>query len=169
MVEVAIAWRNRLVHNFANNDISEKIRISLMEKENIIEGNYSGLNISSLLDRFDQEKTPRFKEITSLVRAVHNFVYEVDSVLLSKLDLKKYLEEILIYHLKKNYDANSSQRPNSRAGSIWSKDTFKQLKQIFQNYGLTSHLEEEDLKIDLEYIEKLSELSPSEAISRYID
>lgn len=170
LTKVAIPWRNRLVHNFANNEVSKEIRESLLDQKEHISSEYSGLDISSLLNRFDKSKTPRFKEITSLVHAVHNFVYKIDRILLTELDLKRYSKEVLHHHLVKKGSLKKS--PNSRAGKIWSKTnsaTLKSLKQILQNYGFTTELSENDIRLKVDYLKKISEINPKEAIKRFIE
>jgi len=72
LTNLAFKWRNRLVHIFAENQITQETRDILTNNEKFYLDNFQGLEIKRLLNRFDNSNTPSFKEITSIVEQFIN-------------------------------------------------------------------------------------------------
>lgn len=145
LVKLAVTWRNRLVHNFADNELSEDARTILSNPsyEDYIKEKYRGLNIKAVLQSFDasSKNVPKFKEITALVSASINFITDIDEKLVGIVDQNIYADEIIRHYIM--VDANSGIPSNKKdrlkkVESIWTKNQeikIKKLKNIFAQYG----------------------------------
>lgn len=163
LTEVAIQWRNRLVHYFADNQISQETRQILTDNPNYFLENFQGLDIKELLIRFDGNQAPRFKEITSLIRGIHKFVEKSDNYLLSKIDKELHFIECFDFHLKLNIESENDLK--KKMGKIYNlpiQRRINSMHQIIMNYGFT--LTDEQTKINEDWILKLSNLSLSNAM-----
>ena len=94
-VDLAIQWRNNTTHYNAENPIERESEKFLLEKAELIEKEFCGLKIGEALKHFNDGDSPTFKEVTSLIRAIHNYIEILDQYLLSRLDVKRYAYEIL--------------------------------------------------------------------------
>ncbi|SCN02041.1 hypothetical protein [Bacillus wiedmannii] len=145
LVKLAITWRNRLVHNFADNELPEDARgiLSNPNNEEYIKERYRGLNIKTVLQSFDasSKSVPKFKEITALVSASINFITDIDEKLVGTIDQNIYADEIVNHYIM--VDANSGSYSDKKerlrkVESIWAKDRetkIKKIKNIFAQYG----------------------------------
>lgn len=127
LVELALKWRNRLVHHFADNDVTSKCRRTLIENKDYIKSTFRGLEVDLLLCNFDKKgEVPKFKEITSFIQATILFISAVDEILINKLNLEQYCHEVIKNHLS---DCEDSKERIRRLDNIWSKD-FETKKRI---------------------------------------
>lgn len=103
VVDLLICWRNRMVHFDADNDISKEsrnvIESSLYEDELVIK---THLDIGQMLYSFDKKESPKFKEITFMVRKTISFIECLDRLLLDKKDTLSILDDRLCDELKNN-------------------------------------------------------------------
>lgn len=126
MVDLLICWRNKLVHYKADNNIKNESRIILKENKGIILEKHNGLDIENTLKSFDKKgEIPTFKEITSLIKATIDFVYEIDKKLIERIDVIKYADTILLQHIKEN--------KIKRLDSIFSKPKIKE-KRVLKTF-----------------------------------
>lgn len=100
-IDLAISWRNKVVHTDANNDININSRKILKENKEFIKKNYCGLDVIDTINSFDNNKYPSFKEITSLISSSINFVYLLDSKLIEKINMQEYIKSIVEYEKEK--------------------------------------------------------------------
>jgi hypothetical protein len=132
MIELAITWRNRLIHYNSDNVISQSTRDLLIRNRTRIQSDYQGLDINDLLSNYDGYKNPpRFKEVTALIRAIHKYVEILDKEIIRRLNFQAYAESVV-----KQYLNNSNK--DDRINNIWSKDqetTIKKLKNVLVNNG----------------------------------
>jgi hypothetical protein len=163
LVELAIIWRNRVVHSDARNRVGSVLASSLRKCAQEIETSYQGLIIDQTLDLVESSKAPTFKEITALVRAAHRFVDAVDQTLLATADLKLYLRQALGTHLCDD--------PVKRSAKVWGKDFERRVSaivQIAQNYGMTvTAISRQNILTSAE-IESIASLSPRQARQQLI-
>ena len=158
LAEVAIQWRNRLVHYFADNQISPETRQTLFDNPNFFLENFQGLNINELLERFDGNQAPRFKEITSLIRGIHKFVEISDVYLLGKIDKELHLIECIDFHLKLNTESESDLKKKiGKTYNLPLQRRINSMHQIIMNYGFT--LIEKQTNINEDWILNLSNLT----------
>lgn len=161
MVDLLICWRNRLVHYKAKNDIQDESRKILNDNKEIIKKKHRGLNIEDTLKSFDGNETmPTFKEVTSLIKATIDFVYEIDEKLIKRLDIIKYADIILLQYIKND--------KTKRLNNIFSNSKDKRekcIKNILREYGIAF----EKKSKTLDYIENIIKLEFSEIKKQYED
>jgi hypothetical protein len=169
LIEVAVAWRNRLVHEHSTSRISKRIGTAAMRHGDRYLEHYQGLVIDNLLERARRNPpiAPTFKEITAIVRSAHMFIERADERLLDGLDLDLYLQEILRRYLVEDVDT----RPGSlmqRCSNVWGKSPNRcrsTIHQIAINSGLTSYREGASNELTDAVIERFVNLKPSQAIA----
>ncbi|UUI39978.1 hypothetical protein [Oceanobacillus oncorhynchi] len=168
LVLLAITWRNRLVHNFAENKLTDNTREVLSNSKDYIKEHYRGLDVDQLLKSFDSsyKSIPRFKEITALISASITFVTDVDKKLMDRLEVNTYLEEVIAHYILNGTemeDIDAKHNPVKTVRSIWTKPIEikkKKLLNVFGQYGC-------EISIDYTLIESLSSLSYKEALQKF--
>lgn len=149
LVALGIQWRNNTTHFDANNSVEKRYRDVLKEKRNrqwYID-TFQGLDINETLKRFDSGENPSFKEVTAITRAIHVFVNMLDDCLLSSIDIKRYVNEII----QKHYS-----NPKTKKGHVLNyiiERKMAMIKMILQSYGFS----ETDKKYDSRIFELNSE------------
>lgn len=116
LVLLAISWRNKLTHSFNENDIAPDTRVYLNNHIEDISSEFRNLDIEDTLERFKKSEVPTFKDTASLLSATQKFVADLDSQIVSKLDIKDYVDEILSDHFtKKPQKYNNYQKKDYNA------------------------------------------------------
>ena len=169
LVDVAIAWRNRLVHQTTTRKLSKSLANAARARSAQFAELYQGLRIEDLITRAERRPAaaPTLKEITAIVRATQKLVERVDGVLLQDLDLDPYLREILRQHLVDEQDTNSK-GAMIRASKIWSKSLDRRRSAIVQiacNNGFTAYRSGAPNKLLATTIDGLADMSPAEAVA----
>lgn len=172
LAEVAIIWRNRLIHRHATNRIGKRLANAALSHAAQYSDSYQGLIIEDLIKHVEQgpSASPTLKEVTAIVRAVHKLVERVDENLLQGLDLEPYLREILSKYLTENSDADPAS-VMVRASNVWGKSPDRcrsTIRQIALNNGLTPHCNGALNELTMAAVENLVNLSPSEAVKTLI-
>lgn len=96
IVALGIQWRNNITHYGAHNEFDNILckNFDNEKNEKYICENFCGLKVKEMLNNFNAGNSPTFKEVTSIIRAVHKFIEMLDIYLISKLDVNKYFYEI---------------------------------------------------------------------------
>ncbi|AFA50206.1 hypothetical protein [Acetobacterium woodii] len=158
IVDLMICWRNRLVHYKAENKpLDEVINLLKRDRDKIME-RHNGMDILLTLERFEKKQTPTFKEIASMIKAMIEYVYQLDKQLIEDIDLLAYCDIIIIKYIRENVDKrlqNIYKKPEkSREKVIWN---------ILSEYGL-----KEDMDINLKsFVSDLSKISYGSAKNKY--
>ena len=158
LVRVAVIWRNRLVHSQATNPISRELRDELLACRQEIASDYQGLDVARLLDSAGRSHAPTFKEVTSLVRAAHKFVEQVDGQLLGRSDLDIYVKNILSHYI--------SVAPSERTSNVWGKDPSRRLAslvQICKQYGMMEPNHDTLNRTSVHLLQEISSWTPTQA------
>lgn len=170
LVEIAIWWRNRLVHQSASGKIKKALAAVALGHSDHYIANYQGLLIDELIGHAELRPTvpPTLKEITAIIRAAHKLVERIDGSLLRRLDAPSYLNEVLSQHL--TADVESEVRiVMTRAGRIWGKSLPRRRSAIIQiayNNGFSEYSTEGFGHINETVLEELVQLTPSEAVEK---
>ena len=169
LVDVGIAWRNRLVHQTTARKLNKPLANAARARSTQFAELYQGLRIEDLITRAERAPAaaPTLKEITAIVRATQELVKEIDGVLLRDLDLEPYLREILRQHLIGDEDTNPKS-PMIRAGRIWSKSLDRRRSAIVQiacNNGFTGYRDGAPNELQATAIDELANMSPAEAVA----
>ncbi|EKN69279.1 hypothetical protein BABA_10466 [Neobacillus bataviensis LMG 21833] len=148
LIEVAITWRNRLIHFNSDNSISATKRSFLIRQKSYIQTNYQGLDIEVLLDNYDGYKNPpRFKEVTALIRAIHKYVEVLDAAIIGNINYNNYAHAIIKHYLNED----NGQLKDKRINGIWSRDidtTKRKIINILKGYGFEEVVQNTRLSIN---------------------
>ena len=130
LVALAIQWRNNIVHFGAENKLDPEFK-SLLNKNRVFYMNeFCHLNVDNMLNSFDsRDGHPSFKEVTSMIHAIHMYVECVDKFLLGNLDIDRFKDDLLDKHFSKCKQAR--RKINSLTEDR--KETY--LKTLFKQYG----------------------------------
>lgn len=130
LVALAIQWRNNTVHFGANNELSDEYRLVLMRQKDFYMDEFRHLDVETMLKSFDsKDGHPSFKEVTSMISAIHKYVECVDDHLLKSLDINRFKQDLLEKHYSKCKQAK--RKINSLSDDR--KETY--LKTLYRQYG----------------------------------
>jgi hypothetical protein len=101
LVFLLVTWRNNVLHELAENVLEQDICLILSEHADDIGREYRGLIPNSLPAKAMSGGQLTFKETTSLIRAAHNFVQEVDESIVRRLDLPNFIAGVVAEELTK--------------------------------------------------------------------
>ena len=71
LVALMINWRNQAAHMGADEELKDCYKKSIRENKEEIEERFRGLDSDILLDGYNEERKPTFKEIASFINATH--------------------------------------------------------------------------------------------------
>lgn len=133
LVALGIQWRNNTTHFDADNIISKKYKDVLTASDNKqwFHDNFQGLDIKETLRHFEEGTSPSFKEITSIIRAVHIFVDQLDSFLISGVDVNR----VAVETIQKHY--SDSQKRKGYVLNYESERKTSMVKMILLSYGFS--------------------------------
>tara|TARA_R110002096_G_scaffold401123_1_gene597894 strand:- start:2036 stop:2974 length:939 start_codon:yes stop_codon:yes gene_type:complete len=165
LTNLALKWRNRLIHFFAENDINEDVRNVLKNNKDFFFDNFQGLDIDRLLDNFDNSKTPSFKEITSIIRSIHKCVQLADEYLLNNINKETHFIECLDFHFKLNTLKESDLKSKTALlYNLTEKRRLNSINQTVMNYGF-SEVKKPTTKIKKESISTLVNFNLEKVLS----
>jgi hypothetical protein len=131
LLEIAVVWRNRLIHNHVDGRVSNATIGKARSHEQLFLTSYQGLIIDDLLERARRSPVhaPRLKEVTAIVRCAQKFVERADAALLHDLDLEPHLREIIRLYLMRDTGARSGILMH-RANNVWGKSPHRRRSTI---------------------------------------
>ena len=172
LVTLMIAWRNRQVHSDSDDVLPRDCR-------NVICGNVSEektrfrrLDVNEMLDRYEKNKCPRFKEVASFVKITQDYVNFVEEFLFSKLDEQKFFRELVWNGLSEGtVDGKSRQKyRKSYSERVWGKNKANKgqaVERFLQRNGLSrTRPEKVNCYVDFDdnMIQALASKSPKEVL-----
>ncbi|MCI1411972.1 MAG: hypothetical protein LKG97_09725 [Acetobacter peroxydans] len=124
IVFLMIAWRNRGAHTEADLDAPQIYLDILRDNAKELAQRFSGLDAEMLLGGYGAVRPVTFKEVASLINAAHQLVAELDTLLLTSLDMELFLKDVIWTSLSDSQKPNEriDQTRKRRAVSIWGKD-----------------------------------------------
>jgi hypothetical protein len=169
LAEMAIVWRNRLVHQQATNRIGSPLTAAARGHSEEFINLYQGLVIDDLIKHVQHvpSAAPTLKEATAIVRASHTFVERSDGFLLQRFDVDSYFREVLRRYLVSGGTSNPK-AAKVRAGNVWSREYDRRRSTIINialNSGFSSYRAGAPNQVDSAAIDKLAKLTPSDAIA----
>lgn len=132
IVGLAIQWRNNTTHSVGDNKIDERHRKVLLNSAERIKELFCNLDINETLHNFDSKRNPTFKEVTSIIRGIQRFIENVDTCLISRIDITEYACSILNHHCKKHKISSESimslskERRNLKVANILKSYSFSE-------------------------------------------
>lgn len=163
---LAIMWRNRRVHENADNRLEQQHIAALRRGCETVLSDFSGLDVSQLLERFNRSESPRMKEVTSLVKATLDLVQRLDEAVVRRLVPTRVAEKLIREALIQR------RRDDSRkAGQHWGESREirrRKLGRLLMSCGFVEDRQEgRGGMLDEEYLRELSDLSYPEALQRF--
>ena len=142
LIAIAIVWRNRRVHTDADDVLGDRYKTSLRGSSSEARSRFRGLEIDQLLDRYDTNQSPRFKEIASLIKATQDYVNKVEDVFFDNLDKRQFLRELVWSGLSGVISSNKTRYEGRKESSerVWGKNEknrSKAVERFLQRNGLS--------------------------------
>lgn len=130
LVALAIQWRNNTVHYGADNKLSNEYRLILKKYNVFYMEEFRHLDIDAMLKSFDSEDGhPSFKEVTSMINAIHKYVEHLDVFLLDSLNLERFKWDLLDKHYT-NY-----KQSRRKFNNLTEERKEDYLKTLYRQYG----------------------------------
>lgn len=95
LVEALITWRNNVMHELADNVMSDTSKTTLQSHAKIVAKDYCNLDPANLAIKAESGADLTFKETASLIGAAHKFVEAIDNHILGKLDRPSFYLNLL--------------------------------------------------------------------------
>ena len=166
LVALVITWRNRAVHSDADNEVRKRYKNYIRDNTEAIKEKFRGLDSVALLERYDNQKDPRFKEVASFIYSTHLYVEELEQSLFQSICPERFLRELLWTRISK--DEASDRRRKQLLKSIWGKSHLNKeraIKSFLERQGL-SFIKPEDkenfLFFDNAFLEKMLLKTPTQ-------
>lgn len=167
MVECAIVSRNRAAHASRNIKLDPSTAGVLRTASARLLDEYQRLEVEPLVDKL-RSSSPSgltFKETASILRAVHNFVQQVDHAVLTATDLSVPLAASL-----REFLTESAAASKKRAADIWGRGpsiAHEKVRTIARNFGGFKDAENPDFFVDPLELVRISEMSAHEGLTTY--
>ena len=170
LVAIAIVWRNRRVHSDADDVLRVSCKTSLRDGASEARGRFRGLEVDQMLDRFENNETPRFKEIASLIKATQDFVGIVEEYFFDNLDERRFLRELVWSGLSETNSSKKTREEGRKQCSerVWGKsgkNKNQTVERFLQRNGLSrSEPERNEMFVVFEesMVKELSSMNPRE-------
>ena len=117
-VVLLVHWRNRIVHPNSNAKLTYQQRKILLKYKKIIAERYKGLDISELLNHFENQR-PTLKDVSSMISMTINLARKIDLTLqqdLTKAELDAWLDHYQLIPMLERVKAETS--PNKYRASV---------------------------------------------------
>ena len=115
-----IGWRNKAVHREYSKELKNTYRQILEQQSDEVADRFCGLNTDILLEGYRTNRIPHLKEVTSFISATHEYVQELDGIMLSLLEPEQYLKELVWAGVCEN-DTDGGRNVRERKRLIHSK------------------------------------------------
>lgn len=124
LIFLMVAWRNRGAHSEADRDAPQHHLEVLRARSHELAERFRGLDSKMLLRGYDAMRPTTFKEVASLINAAQHLVAELDLRLLGKLDVDRFLRDVVWASLGRNKRSDEliEDARKRRAVSVWGKD-----------------------------------------------
>lgn len=130
LVEVAIQWRNNTVHFGADNILKPEYKSILQQNKEFYHTEFRHLDIDEMLASFDaKDGHPTFKEVASMINAIHSFVECVDVFLLDRLNVERFKHDFI------EKQCLVSKYARQKINNLTDKRKEKYCKTLFRQYG----------------------------------
>jgi hypothetical protein len=166
LCELAITWRNQLVHTTSKAKVPPTLKSALRRHAAEIEADYQGLDVGVLLNRWAESThapVPSFKEATSLSRAAQRVIGELDCKAVPRVDHNAYFECLVADYLF--WDG----RPDTdRASRLWGRGPRRAMAALIElgkTGGMTVVIGPPSVSSEL--LAEMAALSPRAALARF--
>lgn len=172
IVFLMVAWRNRSAHAESDRDAPQRHLDVLRSSGSEISAKFSGLDVEMLLGGYDAMRPVTFKEVASLINAAHHLVAELDALLLSSLDLERFLKDVVWASLGDSKKPNEliEQARKRRAVSVWGMDPSDRGDAVLrflgqQGFSKVAAKDRAGAEIPAELVQKLQQQTPKSVLT----
>ena len=142
LITLIVAWRNRQVHTSADDVLSRDCRDVICGNASEANIRFRGLDVNEMLDRYEKNKSPRFKEVASFVKVTHDYVNVVEEFLFTQLDEEKFFRELVWSGLSEEITSGKNRQKCRKrcADSVWGKNESNKrqaVERFLQRNGLS--------------------------------
>lgn len=100
-IELLIAWRNVLVHDAESDQLgSNALEVLLADKDDL-QNLHAGIDISTMIDRYNLRVAPSLKEVSTLVSIFMRFVSAIDAVILDDCEFAVFFQDAVRFEIKR--------------------------------------------------------------------
>ncbi len=172
LVTLIITWRNRQVHTDADDELDRDCRNIICGNASEAKERFRGLDVNEMLDRYESNKSPRFKEVASFVKVTQDYVNFVEEFLFSQLDEQRYFRELVWKGLSEGTVGSKNRQRGRKQYSerVWGKSKTNRrqaVERFLQRNGL-SRTKPENVNrcvvFKASMIEALASRSPGEVL-----
>ena len=100
LVLLLVTWRNNVVHFNSSQKLHPQTKTNLLANSNKINDCFCHLDIKEVINKAEKGDTPTFKEVTSLIKATHDFVNLIDNNIINKMNIEEYSIRVINNILK---------------------------------------------------------------------
>jgi hypothetical protein len=147
-VKLAIDWRNRRVHSLVDDETSSDDIKSLQGAVDTLQKEFSGLDVTELIQSYMFGSAPTFKEAAAIIRLVHLVVENFDTQLLNNLEIDRYLRDALAIQLGGQGRSKNALALSHSCRQIWGHPTKKEVKILRALQLIGVHSVDESKKTD---------------------
>lgn len=99
-VELLLAWRNKLVHDLDEDQLSTNALSELTKGASFLSIHHANIDILKTIDNYKSSGVPTLKDVSTLVAILINFVSSLDSVLLAECNVLNFFQTALKYEVE---------------------------------------------------------------------
>ena len=167
LMELMVAWRNRAAHMQADIELKKDQLELLQQSADWIAHEFRAMSVDRMLQDFDADNPPTFRETASLLHATQKFVEALEIVQFGSLDAQTYLREVIWEAISKvqNEQTELDKLKKKKLQSIWGKDKSERgrtIERFLTNIGLSKEQSHPySVLFDDALIELIAAMSPS--------
>jgi hypothetical protein len=164
MCELAITWRNRLVHNQeSDRKLNSALKRNLIAFDEEIRAKHRGLNVSECIAAYDQGGAPTLKAVASFVQAAQDLATALDHATVQRVSPEGFVEDAIRTWV--------SERGGTHAlTKTWggpAEQTRRRVLQLLISAGMHEVEPTHPQALDAAYLHGLLNLSASDAKARF--
>ncbi len=96
LCELAITWRNRLVHSEdTDRRVSSSLKTNLLAHDSKIRARHRGLDVADCISAYNQGRAPTLKAVTSFVQAAQEFATALDQATVRRVSAEEFVEDAI--------------------------------------------------------------------------
>jgi hypothetical protein len=165
MCELAITWRNRLVHSDeADRKISPALKRNLIDLDEQIRAKHRGLDVADCISAYEQGRAPTLKAVTSFVQAAQSLASALDRATVQRISPTGFVEESLRSWARERRGSHALTK--TWGGS--EEQSLRRIKQVLITVGMHEVDATHPRALDAKYLDDLLELSPADAKARFL-
>lgn len=167
LAQLAVHWRNRVIHSSASGGLDGDVRGALRSAAQVYFEEYSGTDIDEMLEHEAGGHSPTFKEVLSMMTSCHRLAQAFDAAVLGRINLVEYADRCLRSHLT----GEGERLAIDRSQSLWGGGVTlaqKRLRHLLGQYGFREAAEAAENTLPGGVVDEFAALSVTEARARFV-